>query len=98
MPFYEYCCEDCDFTVEEMLSMDERDRPVGTPCPDCGGKIYRAIGANVQDVTYTDKERLSKGIRKPQGQFRERMQQITELGSQGMGYRQKKALKDRFNL
>ena len=104
MPTYDYKCDQdsCSFHTEEFFAIAERDRPVGTQCPACAdGKVMRAMTSpHMQDVTHTEKEKLSHGIRNPKGQFREKMQQI--IGNRdnagSLGIKQKRKFKDRYNL
>ncbi|HEY9164538.1 MAG TPA: FmdB family zinc ribbon protein [Candidatus Kryptonia bacterium] len=44
MPTYEYKCESCSKTFEEIQSMT--DDPL-TTCPKCGGKVQRLISSGV---------------------------------------------------
>ena len=100
MPTYEYCCDTCTFSVDEFMPVDERDRPVGSPCPidSCDGKIERSISANhVQDVTHTEKAALSRGLLNPTGAFKEKMQEIVYKGK-SVSLKQKREIKDRYNL
>jgi putative FmdB family regulatory protein len=43
MPRYDYACKDCGFRFETTQSF--KDDPL-TVCPNCGGSIYRVIGAS----------------------------------------------------
>ena len=104
MPTYDYKCDqdDCNFYAEEFFTIAERDRPVGTTCPACEtGKVVRAVTSpNVQDVTHTEQQKLSDGIRNPTGQFKEVMQRMinNKDNAGAVGIKQKRKLKDRFNL
>ena len=104
MPTYDYKCDsdECNFRTEEFFSIAERDRPVGGQCPACDvGKVLRAVTSpHMQDVTHTEQQRLSHQITNPQGQFKEKMQQIIGTRETGasIGIKQKRKLKDRFNL
>ena len=44
---YEYTCHKCNAVWEENMPMEDRDKPVGQPCPmkDCDGEIARGITA-----------------------------------------------------
>ena len=35
MPIYEYYCESCEHSFEELLSVSERDEPTKESCPIC---------------------------------------------------------------
>jgi len=41
MPLYEYQCERCGKTFEELVSLSERDN--GRPCPKCHSKRARRM-------------------------------------------------------
>ena len=44
MPLYEYNCEECGTTFEQLVAA--RDRDNGAVCPDCGAKrVHRLISA-----------------------------------------------------
>ncbi len=36
MPMYDYRCDECEHIWEENLSMANREKPCGLPCPGCG--------------------------------------------------------------
>ncbi len=41
MPLYEYNCEECGTTFEQLIAA--RDRDNGAVCPDCGSKHIRRL-------------------------------------------------------
>ncbi len=41
MPLYEYNCEECGTTFEQLVAA--RDRDNGAVCPDCGSKRIRRL-------------------------------------------------------
>jgi putative FmdB family regulatory protein len=44
MPLYEYSCEDCGTTFEQLVSARNRDN--GVECPECGSKdVERLLSA-----------------------------------------------------
>ena len=103
MPTYEYKCDkdECNFFAEEFFSIDERDRPVGGKCPveSCCGKVVRAVTTpHMQDVSHTEKTKLSKGINNPNGQFKEKMQQMLSRDNTSLGIKQKRKFKEKYNL
>ena len=103
MPTYEYKCDkdECNFIAEEFFSIAERDRPVGTECPveNCCGKVVRAVTTpHMQDVEHTMKNKLSKGVNNPTGQMREKFQQMVSRDNKSLGIKQKRALKEKYNL
>ena len=100
MPTYDYRCDTCTFNVEEFMSIDERDRPVGSACPTdgCSGSLNRAVTyGHVQDVLHTEQAAVSRGLRNPTGAFKEKMQEIIKHSKQ-VGLKDKRKLKDHFNL
>ena len=104
MPTYDYKCDQagCEFYAEEFFAIAERDRPVGTQCPACEtGKVMRAVTSpHMQDVTHTEQQKLSHGIRNPKGAFKEKMQQIVSSrdNAGSLGMKQKRKLKDRYYI
>ncbi len=42
MPLYEYYCDTCNKTFEEVQSYEERDNVV---CPDCGAGVDREVSS-----------------------------------------------------
>ena len=41
MPIYEYHCESCEHCFELLSKVDDRDKPLKKPCPECGEKKLR---------------------------------------------------------
>jgi putative FmdB family regulatory protein len=35
---YDYRCSSCEHTFEEILKMDDREKPTKEPCPECGAE------------------------------------------------------------
>jgi hypothetical protein len=82
------------------MSVDDRDRPVGSPCPrdECKGTMRRNVSSShVQDVLHTEQSAVSRGLRNPTGAFKEKMQEIVKHSNQ-VGLKQKRKLKGHFNL
>jgi putative FmdB family regulatory protein len=102
MPTYDYKCDSdkCEFRAEEFFSIAERDVPVGTPCPVCeDGKVLRAVTTpHMQDVGHTEQQKCSKAITNPTGQMREKLQGILDIKNTNTGIKQKRWLKERYNL
>ena len=46
MPFYDYKCEKCEHTWEEMLKIKDHKKPEKKPCPKCGEKKVKQIILN----------------------------------------------------
>ena len=45
MPMYDYQCNKCKNTFEEMLTYEKRDNPTKEPCPKCGVmEVNKVIG------------------------------------------------------
>ena len=85
MPLYEYICEKCEHCFEKMNSISNRNLPEEEPCPSCEEKsVQQKIGSGA----IIDAVRL--GVKKPPGQFRERMKQIKH----NMKYDRKANIKD----
>ena len=100
MPMYEYGCDTCDLKIDEFMAVDDRDRPVGGPCPTdaCEGTMQRTLSAgHVQDVRHTEQSAVSRGLRNPTGAFKEKMQEKVKHSNQ-VGMKQKRKLKGHFNL
>lgn len=41
MPNYGFVCDKCNHTFDQYLSMEERELPLGKPCPECKKKGVR---------------------------------------------------------
>jgi putative FmdB family regulatory protein len=74
MPAYNYSCSSCEHEFEDIQSIAERHLPETLPCPNCFHKtVIMRIGAPAICSSHRlDAAKSSK----PQGDFRERMQQI----------------------
>jgi putative FmdB family regulatory protein len=48
MPFYDYRCQDCDHTFEELLPIARRDEAV---CPRCGSHHVKRLVAVVHSIS-----------------------------------------------
>jgi putative FmdB family regulatory protein len=50
MPIYEYYCDKCEETFEEILPMAKYDEPTTEPCPGCQltGTIHRGVPSSIQ--------------------------------------------------
>jgi putative FmdB family regulatory protein len=86
MPTYDYICSKCEHTFDKILRIDDRAAPTNEACPSCGqiGCVSISFGApSLMSPFRVD------GLKKPSGQFRERVQQIKK----GLG-RTKTTLKD----
>jgi len=45
MPNYDYKCAKCEHAFEDFLSYDDREKPCGEPCPECGAEeVQKIIG------------------------------------------------------
>jgi putative FmdB family regulatory protein len=38
MPIYSFLCEKCEHKFDQNLSMKDNDKPIKSPCPQCGKK------------------------------------------------------------
>jgi putative FmdB family regulatory protein len=45
MPLYSYGCENCDHEFYDVKKIEDRDQPLGEPCPNCGvtGGVQRRL-------------------------------------------------------
>ena len=45
MPLYAYGCEKCGYEFDDVKRIEDRDQPLGDPCPDCGetGGVQRKL-------------------------------------------------------
>lgn len=45
MPLYDYGCNKCGHDFDDVKKIDERDQPLGEPCPSCGetGGVQRKL-------------------------------------------------------
>ena len=57
MPTYQFKCTECQSIVDKILSISERDKPLSTPCTECGGQLSKVVGSPkiVSGVRTTDK-------------------------------------------
>ena len=45
MPNYDYKCAKCEHAFEDFQSYDDREKPCGEPCPECGAmEVKKTIG------------------------------------------------------
>ena len=45
MPNYDYRCDKCEHAFEDFQSYDDREKPCGEPCPECGAmEVKKTIG------------------------------------------------------
>ncbi len=83
MPFYDYKCKDCGHTWDEQQTVDARNVPRYSPCPECGSSedIILVIGkVNVGDP-------IQLGVKKPPRDVQERLAQISrDAGGDGGRY------------
>ena len=72
MPLYDYECQECKDTFEEILKMDDRKLPTKSPCKKCGGEIVQLLtGGHLGDP-------VRLGITRPSGEFKEVLSKIHE--------------------
>ena len=75
MPIYEYHCESCEHCFELLSKVDDRDKPLKKPCPECGEKkLRKGIGLPITgaDANVTP-EKMCPG-------FTKRMEDISNSG------------------
>lgn len=71
MPLYEYRCESCEHEFCDVYSMDERELPCQSPCPNCG---VSSVQKQISTTCTIDAVRM--GRVKPRSDFRDRMKEI----------------------
>jgi len=73
MPTYDYICNECNITFDKILKISDRELPTKEPCPNCSQ-------SDTIELCITAPSLMSPfrvdGLKKPTGQFRDRMQQI----------------------
>jgi len=76
MPFYDYKCEKCDHSFEELLKIDERSKPTRRKCPECGEKgCIKQVITGIGGVGVDGNMRIDGNAT---GAFRDVMQKVTE--------------------
>ena len=83
MPWYDYECMECEYIFEEVLRMDDREKPTRKKCPECGRKKVKQVilGAPaLVDSAYI-------GVAKPDNSYSEVIAKINESeGIKGSRY------------
>jgi putative FmdB family regulatory protein len=75
MPNYEYKCTSCNAEWEDIQTISNRDKPLGSPCPRCGREGGVVRGWNSPPTMGVD-----AALAPPRG-FKERMENMrTKLG------------------
>lgn len=74
MPNYNYHCKSCNHDFDDMFSIAERHTPETLPCPNCKDKCVE-LQMTAPSICTASRMDVTKSS-KPQGDFRERMQQI----------------------
>jgi putative FmdB family regulatory protein len=87
MPTYDYKCSKCEYCFDKILSISERKTPETEPCPKCSEQNSVEILIGVPSLVSPFR---IDGLKKPQSQFKDRMQQIKA----GLG--KKHNLKDHY--
>ncbi len=73
MPTYQYKCRECSYDVEENISINDRDKPLETPCPLCGKTtIERIFGSPIINLGFRGSTIQSKAP----SEFKEHLQKI----------------------
>lgn len=73
MPTYEFECEKCQHRFSDLLKVSERSLPLESPCPNC--KEEKCI-VQVMSAPAVVSPFSVDGLKKPKGDFKERMSQI----------------------
>lgn len=75
MPLYEYKCRSCGKESQQILPMEDRKLPEQSPCDECDGEIFQAIGNINLGYSYN--------TRKMSDNFNDRLKEIKR--TKGMG-------------
>lgn len=86
MPTYDYKCIECEEVFEKILKIADREEPTKNPCPFC--EKSDTVELCLTAPSLVNPLRID-GLKKPSGQFRDRMKQIKS----GMKYT-KNTIKD----
>lgn len=73
MPTYDYVCSECQHTFDKLLKIDDRALPTQEDCPNCGKNGCVALSFTAPSLMSPFRV---DGLKRPSGQFRERVQQI----------------------
>jgi putative FmdB family regulatory protein len=73
MPTYNYSCKECQHTFEDIYKIDDRHIPTQETCPKC--QLQNSIELTLSSPNLVSPFRID-GLKKPSGQFKERMAQI----------------------
>lgn len=73
MPTYDYVCSECQHTFDKILKIDDRNLPTQEECPNCGKTGHVALSFSAPSLMSPFRV---DGLKRPAGQFRERVQQI----------------------
>ena len=78
MPNYAFKCENCDHSFDEILSLNDRDLPTKSPCPNCKKKkIFRDWQASTPSLAMDATLTPSKVVG---SQFKEVIDKIKNSG------------------
>jgi putative FmdB family regulatory protein len=75
MPAYDYKCSECSEEWEQNYKMDDRNIPLGEPCPKCGATdcVTQKIGSGgIGDA-------IRMGLTKPPAGFNEVLRNISKV-------------------
>ena len=75
MPAYDFRCLSCAYEFSEILSITDRNIPTESACPNC--HTHQRIEMIIGSPALVSPMSVS-GLKKPKGDFRERMAQIQQ--------------------
>lgn len=73
MPTYDYRCKNCEEVFDKILKISDREMPTKNPCPFC--EESDTVELCLSAPSLVSPFRID-GLKKPSGQFRDRMNQI----------------------
>ena len=73
MPTYDYRCKNCEEVFDKILKISDREMPTKNPCPFCEEADTVELCLSAPSLVSTFR---IDGLKKPSGQFRDRMNQI----------------------
>ena len=97
MPTYDYVCDACEHTFEQVKMISERDQPISEPCPKCKkeGEVRRdwsftTPGLGADHTLTADKAtggRWSELVNRMKSNVPEKLHKNVESGSHNTGFR-----------
>ena len=83
MPLYDYECKACEFMFDELICMDDREKPTRRKCPECGRKKVKQVILGAPSMV----DSVNISVTKPDNSFSEVIAKINEKeGIKGTRY------------